>query len=204
MLEEMHGIHRLMAQLTYGGGLRLTECLRLRVKDLDFERLTVVIRNGKGGEDRETVMPKSSVPALKTHLDETRKIYDKDRNHGIDGVEIPGALARKLPNAGKEWNWFWVFPSQHLSEDPRTGTIRRHHMHETVLQRHVRQAAFSAKITKRVTVHTLRHSFATHLVENNVDIRTVQELLGHKQLETTMIYTHVAKTHRLGIKSPLD
>ncbi|MFH1985513.1 MAG: integron integrase [Pseudomonadota bacterium] len=204
LLAELSGVHKLMVQIAYGGGLRLKECLNLRVKDLDFERFTIVIRSGKGDEDRETMLPETVVPKIQAHLQIIKSLYEKDREHGIAGVEMPGALSRKLPNAGTEWGWFWVFPSAKLSEDPRSGVIRRHHLHESVLYRHVRKAAFSAKITKRVTVHTFRHSFATHLVEKGVDIRTVQELLGHKRLETTMIYTHVARTHRLGVKSPLD
>ncbi|MCP3956073.1 MAG: integron integrase [Desulfobacterales bacterium] len=204
MLGEMAGVHKLMAQVIYGGGLRLKECLQLRVKDIDIERKTIIIHRGKGDQDRETVLPEAIGPALKAHLDEIRKIYDKDRAGNQPGVEMPSSLERKYPQAGKEWIWFWAFPSCRLSTDPRSGVVRRHHVHATVLQRHLKKAALTAKLYKRITVHTLRHCFATHLVEHGCDIRTVQELLGHKKLETTMIYTHVAKSNRLGIVSPLD
>lgn len=204
LLNEMSGLNRLMAEVIYGGGLRLKECLRLRVKDLDFERKTIVIRGGKGDKDRETVLPESVKPALRSHFRNIKKLYENDRANNLAGVELPGALERKMPNAGKEWTWFWVFPSYRLSTDPLSGIIRRHHIHSSVLQKHVKRASIKAEIHKRVTVHTLRHCFATHLVEKGHDIRTIQELLGHRHLETTMIYTHVAQTNRLSIISPLD
>jgi len=204
LIGQMSGVTQLMAKIIYGGGLRHKECLQLRVKDLDLERRTIVIRRGKGDKDRETVLPGSIFPELKSHLDSIRSLYEKDREINHPGVALPGALERKYPNAGKEWAWFWVFPSYKLSADPRSGLIRRHHAHSTTLQKHVKKAALKAKIYKRVTVHTLRHCFATHLVEQGCDIRTVQDLLGHKKLETTMVYTHVARTNRLGIVSPLD
>jgi integron integrase len=204
LIGEMNGVNKLMAQMIYGGGLRHRECLQLRVKDIDLERRTVIVRGGKGDKDRETVLPKSIIPDLETHLESIKSFYDKDRKNNQAGVALPGALERKWPQAGKGWAWFWVFPAHKLSAEPRTGIVRRHHTHNSVLQKHVKKAALKAKIYKRVTVHTLRHCFATHLVEQGCDIRTVQDLLGHKKLETTMIYTHVAKTNRLGITSPLD
>jgi len=204
LLSELSGVNLLMAQIIYGGGLRLKECLQLRVKDVDLERKTVIVRSGKGDKDRETVLPGSIKSDLKKHLENIKALYDKDRNSNQPGVSLPGALEKKLPNAGKEWPWFWVFPSYKLSSEPDTGLIRRHHIYPGVLQRNIRKAAIKAKIYKRVTVHTLRHCFATHLVEQGCDIRTIQDLLGHRHLETTMVYTHVAQTNRLGIVSPLD
>jgi len=204
LLSELSGVNLLMAQIIYGGGLRLNECLQLRVKDVDLERKTVIVRSGKGDKDRETVLPGSIKSDLKKHLENIKALYDKDRNSNQPGVSLPRALEKKLPDAGKEWPWFWVFPSYKLSSDPDTGIIRRHHVYQGVLQRNIRKAAIKAKIYKRVTVHTLRHCFATHLVEQGCDIRTIQDLLGHRHLETTMVYTHVAQTNRLGIVSPLD
>lgn len=204
LLAEMTGVHKLMAQIIYGCGLRHIECLKLRVKDIDLERKTVIVRGGKGDKDRETVLPESIIPHIEAHLENIKVLYEKDRSSNQPGVALPGALERKWPSAGKEWPWFWLFPSRRLSTDPRSGIIRRHHVHTTVLQRHIRRAALNTRLHKRITVHTLRHCFATHLVEQGCDIRTIQDLLGHKKLETTMIYTHVAQTHRLGIVSPLD
>jgi integron integrase len=200
----MSGIPKLMAQLTYGCGLRLMECIRLRIQNLDFEQHTLTVKSGKGDKDRLTVLPKGLIQPLKTHLKEIRGLYDQDRENDISGVYLPNALERKYPNAGKEWIWQWVFPSRSLSVDPKSKIIRRHHVNKSYLSRHIKQASTKAGLTKRVTVHTLRHSFATHLVENGYDIRTVQELLGHASVQTTMIYTHVAKTNRLGVISPFD
>jgi site-specific recombinase XerD len=163
-----------------------------------------VIRAAKGDKDRVTVLPESIHQSLKDHLSKVRIIWEEDRKNNIPGVFLPGALAKKYPNAAKEWIWFWVFPSFTLSRDPRTKIIRRHHISSSVLQKAVRRAAKDVELTKRVTVHTLRHSFATHLLENGQDIRTIQQLLGHANLQTTMIYTHVATKNRLGVKSPLD
>lgn len=204
LLSEMTGVTRLMSQIIYGAGLRHLECLQLRAKDIDLERRTVTVRSGKGDKDRETVLPASIIPDLKSHLDSIKHLHEKDRMDDQPGVALPGALENKWPKAGTELAWFWVFPSYRLSIDPSSGVVRRHHIHKSVLQKHVKKAALKAKIYKRVTVHTLRHCFATHLVEQGCDIRTVQDLLGHKKLETTMIYTHVAQTNRLGIISPLD
>jgi len=194
----------LMAQLIYGCGLPLRECLELRIKDIDFERSCVTVRSGKGDKDRETVLPESLKDDLRQHLDQTRVLYEKDRRDNVPGVQLPGALERKYPNAGKEWGWQWVFPSKTLSVDPRTRQIRRYHIHPTYLQKEIKHAALAAGLTKRVTVHTLRHSFATHLLEKGYDIRTIQELLGHSTLRATMIYTHVAQKNKLGVQSPLD
>jgi integron integrase len=204
LFDRLTGVNRLMAQIIYGGGLRLKECLKLRIKDMDFERGRVIVRFGKGGKDRETIFPESIQSHVKEHIESIRVFYDRDLKKNVSGVELPGALERKYPNAGKEWAWQWVFPSKKLSVDPRSGIVRRHHLHPTNLQRQIKCAVQKAKITKRVTVHTLRHSFATHLLENGYDIRTIQELLGHSSLRTTMIYTHVAGKNLLGVKSPLD
>jgi integron integrase len=193
-----------MAKFLYGSGLRLNECLQLRVKDIDFERNAVIIRNGKGDKDRETVLPECIKENLHEQLKKAQKIYDKDRESNIPGVQLPHAFERKSPNAGKEWIWFWVFPLYKLSTAPVTNIVRRHHIFRSVLQEKIKKAAIDAKIPKRVTVHTLRHSFATHLLENGCDIRTIQNLLGHNDLNTTMIYTHVANKNKTGVKSPLD
>jgi len=204
IFDKMSGLHQLMAMLTYGCGLRLNECLSLRIKDVDLEQNVVIVRSGKGDEDRRTVLPESLKDALIGHIDRVRALYDNDRGQNLNGVALPGALERKYPNAGKEWGWFWLFPSKSLSIDPRTRIVRRHHVHPASLQRAFKAAVRKTDITKHVSVHTLRHSFATHLLEKGYDIRTIQELLGHKQLQTTTIYTHVAKKNILGVRSPLD
>lgn len=204
ILARMMSVPKLMARLIYGCGLRLSECLDLRVKDVELEAGMVIVRSGKGDKDRRTVFPESIRHDLVRHLEEVRIVYDHDRTQNAPGVYLPMALERKYPNAGKEWAWFWCFPSHSLSVDPRTGIVRRHHIHEISLQRAFRNAVLGAGITKQATVHTLRHSFATHLLENGYDIRTIQELLGHSSLQTTMIYTHVARKNVLGVRSPLD
>jgi integron integrase len=204
IFDRMSDIYRLMAMLTYGCGLRLNECMNLRIKDIDLEQNTITVRSGKGDEDRRTMLPERVKDLLIHHIDSVRVLYEEDRENDLNGVALPGALERKYPRAGKEWGWFWLFPSKSLSIDPRTHTVRRHHIHPAAMQRAFKTAVQKADIAKHVSVHTLRHSFATHLLEKGYDIRTIQELLGHKQLQTTMIYTHVAKKNILGVRSPLD
>jgi len=200
----MSGVNRLMAQLIYGCGLRIHECLRMRIKDIDFERGLVIVRAGKGDKDRRTMLPETLETELSDHMNIIRDIHDADRKNNAAGVQLPGALERKYPNAGKEWPWFWLFPAQTLSVDPISHIMRRHHIHPSALQKAFKLAVDKAGIAKHVSVHTLRHSFATHLLEKGHDIRTIQELLGHTNLQTTMIYTHVAKKNFLGVRSPLD
>ncbi len=200
----LDGVHQLMAMLIYGGGLRLMECLRLRVKDVDLERGTVTVRAGKGDKDRQTLLPERIKPALLAQLERVRAVYQEDRKNGVPGVELPDALARKYPHAGEEWCWHWLFAAAGLSVDPRSKTVRRHHVMPEWLQRQFKAAVAKAGIAKPATIHTLRHSFATHLIENGYDIRTVQELRGHANVDTTMIYPHVAKKNVLGVRSPLD
>ncbi len=200
----MSGVNLLMTKLIYGCGLRLHECLQIRVKDIDFEQNMVIIRSGKGDRDRRTVLPEAIREELIAHLNQVKALYEKDREVKLNGVQLPGALERKYPNAGKEWGWFWLFPSKSLSIDPQTGIVRRHHVYHDALQRAFKIAVMKSGITKQASVHTLRHSFATHLLEKGYDIRTIQELLGHKNLQTTMIYTHVATKNILGVRSPLD
>ncbi|PIZ32337.1 MAG: integron integrase [Armatimonadetes bacterium CG_4_10_14_0_8_um_filter_66_14] len=204
LLEQMEGAPRLMAQMIYGCGLRLQECLRLRVKDVDLEQCLLTVRAGKGDKDRVAILPELLAPVLMAHLTSVRAVHDRDRTNNVPGVELPHALERKYPNAGAEWPWFWLFPAKTLSVDPRSHTVRRHHVFPDNLQRWVKKAAEAARLSKRVTVHTLRHSFATHLLERGYDLRTIQELLGHANLQTTQIYTHVAKRNKLGVRSPLD
>jgi integron integrase len=204
IFDHLEGTSKLMAQMIYGCGLRLNEALTLRIKDLDFERNIVILRSGKGDKDRGTVLPESLKDALIEHIGSARSLYDQDRQSNISGVWLPGALEKKYPAAGKEWKWFWLFPARGLSVDPRSHTIRRHHVHPASLQKAFKIAVGKAGITKQASVHTLRHSFATHLLENGYDIRTIQELLGHQKLQTTMIYTHVAVKNILGVRSPLD
>ncbi len=200
----LKGVHKLMAKLIYGCGLRVSECTRLRIKDVDLEKGIVVVRSGKGDKDRITILPENIKDDLLAHMDFIKALYDEDRRENVPGVWLPRALEKKYPNAGKEWGWFWLFPSRSLSVDPISNTVRRHHLHEATLQRAFKKAVKEAGISKNATVHSLRHSFATHLLENGYDIRTVQELLGHKNVQTTMIYTHVARKNIMGVKSPLD
>ena len=204
MIGHMEGMHALMAKLMYGTGLRLMECLRLRVKDIELARREVVVRQGKGAKDRITMFPATLVDGMTEHLRQVRRIYEHDRKAGIAGVELPDAYALKNPSAARSWTWHWVFPQDRLSVDPRTGITRRHHAFDQTFQRSLKRAAVKAGIAKPVSSHTLRHSFATHLMEAGYDIRTVQELLGHKDVSTTMIYTHVLNRGGRGVVSPLD
>jgi integron integrase len=204
VLSGVQGLHQLMAKLLYGSGLRLMECLRLRVKDIDFEQFQIIIREGKGEKDRATMLPASLVQPLKHQIDFVRKIHERDLAQGYGSVELPFALARKYPNADKEFAWQYIFPSDRLSADPRNGINRRHHVDPSGLQRAVRAAAKLANLDKPVSPHTFRHCFATHLLEAGYDIRTVQELLGHKDIKTTMIYTHVLNRGPKAVRSPLD
>ena len=204
LLNALDGTSRLMAELMYGSGVRLMELLRLRVKDVDVERRSLVIRAGKGGKDRVTVLPDVLVERLLVHRERLRIIHAQDQQAEAPGVWLPEGLDRKYPNAGKSWEWQWFFPSRQQMRDPRTGLLRRHHVLDATFQNSIRKAAARAALNKRVTPHVLRHSFATHLLEGGADIRTVQDLLGHKYVTTTQIYTHVMQKPGLGIKSPLD
>ncbi|NJR37946.1 MAG: integron integrase [Leptolyngbyaceae cyanobacterium CSU_1_4] len=204
VLQELSGVYQIVVKLLYGCGLRQTECLHLRVKDLDFAQKQLIVRNGKGMEDRLTMLPLSVIDLLQSHLQLVKYRHHQDLERGYGAVYLPFALERKYPNANRDWGWQYIFPAEQLSQDPRSGTVRRHHLHESGLQKAIKRAVRAAKINKRVSCHTFRHSFATHLLENGYDIRTIQELLGHKDVKTTMIYTHVLNRGGQGVRSPLD
>jgi integron integrase len=204
LLQRLSGTHWLLASLMYGSGLRLMEAVRLRVKDVDFLRREIIVREGKGFKDRVTMLPETVIEPLKRHLAKVKLLHEEDLKQGFGEVYLPFALAKKYPKAGREWGWQYVFPSKTLSVDPRSRATRRHHLDEKGIQRSMKQAVRDAGIVKLATPHTLRHSFATHLLASGYDIRTVQELLGHKDVSTTMIYTHVLNRGGKGVRSPLD
>ena len=204
IISQMHGVPRLMTKILYWSGLRLTECLRLRVKDIDFENHQIIVRGGKGDNDRVTILPDSVAAEIEYVLQDVKALHDKDLREGYGETVLPNALGVKYPNAGKEWGWQYIFPASQRSTDPVLGVIRRHHLDESVLQKAIHQAAQLAKINKPVSPHVFRHSFATQLLQNGYDIRTIQELLGHKDVKTTMIYTHVLQRGGMAVKSPLE
>lgn len=204
VIGKLRGSARLAARLMYGTGLRLAECLTLRVQDLDFERNEILVRNGKGAKDRVTMLPDSLKAPLRDHLASVKELHERDLSDGWGLVPLPGALDRKYTSASSDWSWQWVFPQSRRWKNPETGLEGRHHMDETIMQRAVHEAVLQAGLTKRASCHTFRHSFATHLIESGYDIRTVQELLGHSDVKTTMIYTHVLNKGPSGVRSPLD
>lgn len=204
VLRELDGTMAIVGALLYGAGLRLMDALRLRIKDVDLELRTLTIREGKGAKDRITILPDTVIPSLRQHLERVRTLHQRDIAAGHGEVYLPHALARKYPNASRSWQWQYVFPAPRLSVDPRSGVVRRHHLSRSAVQKAVTAAVRSARIEKRASCHTLRHSFATHLLEDGYDIRTVQELLGHQDVRTTMIYTHVLNRGGRAVRSPLD
>ena len=204
ILNNLTGVHQIIAKLLYGSGLRLNEALQLRVKDLDFAQQQIMVRDSKGMESRVTMLPRNVVEQLQEHLQIVKRLHQQDLTRGYGEVNLPFALSKKYPNAAKEWIWQYVFPSSAIAKDPRSELMCRYHIHESGIQKALKQAVRSAKIEKRVGCHTFRHSFATHLLQNGYDIRTVQELLGHKDVKTTMIYTHVLNRGGKGVISPLD
>ena len=204
ILSLMDGVPRLVAQLLYGAGLRITEAVRLRVHDLDFGYRQITVRSGKGGKDRVTTFPKAIEPLLKDHLVRVKALHQRDLAEGYGEVYLPHALKRKYPGAARQWGWQYVFPSRNLSTDPKSGQVRRHHVDPSAVNKGIRAAVRKGGLHKKVSAHTFRHSFATHLLERGTDIRTIQALLGHKDVATTMIYTHVLQQGGHGVASPLD
>ncbi|MEO1297878.1 MAG: integron integrase, partial [Cyanobacteria bacterium J06636_16] len=204
VIQRIDGLHQLVVKLLYGSGLRLSEALRLRVKDFDFAQQQLIIRDGKERKNRVTMLPTSIVSELQDHLVGIRRQHQQDLERGFGSVYLPFALDRKYPNANRDWIWQYVFPAGRIVKDPRSGAMRRHHLHESGIQKALKRAVRQAGISKKVGCHTFRHSFATHWLENGYDIRTIQELLGHKDVKTTMIYTHVLNRGGRGVRSPLD
>lgn len=204
ILAFIDGTPKVVVKILYGSGLRIMEAVRLRVQDIDYDFKQITVRSGKGFKDRVTTLPESLVPLLKSHLNKVQLLHQKDLAEGHGEVYLPNALARKFPNAGREWGWQYVFPSRNLATDPRSGVIRRHHVDPSVINKAIKSAVRGAGLTKRVSAHTMRHSFATHLLQRGADIRTIQALLGHRDVSTTMIYTHVLQQGGHGVSSPLD
>lgn len=204
VLGRLKGVSRLCAGLMYGSGLRLSECTNLRAKDIDFERGEIMVRGGKGDKDRRVPLPRIATRALRVQIERVRAQLDRDLRAGVSGSPLPGAVAQKMPGAERDWRWQYLFPASRIYVEPGTGKRRRHHLHDSAIQRALAEAATASGISKRVTCHSLRHSFATHLLESGSDIRTIQELLGHTSLQTTMIYTHVLNRGGLGVTSPAD
>jgi len=204
LLDAVEADYQLPVRLLYGSGLRLIELLRLRVKDVDLGRRQIIVREGKGRKDRATMLPESLREPMEGQLRRARLVHESDRRAKLAGVRLPWALERKFPKAGQSWEWFWVFPAWKVARDPEEGVARRHHLLEDNVQRAVKAAALKAGLNQRVTPHTLRHSFATHLLEGGTDIRTLQDLLGHRDVATTQIYTHVMRKPGIGVRSPLD
>ena len=204
VIEALPGRSRVLAILMYGSGLRLTEAVSLRVKDVDLKARSVTVRSGKGGKDRITVLPERLVEPLEEQLDHARRCWLQDLRDGRFAIELPDALARKMPDAARQFAWYWVFPATRMYQDSRSGAVRRHHLHQSGVQRSLGLAVRAAGVSKRVTCHTFRHSFATHLLECGYDIRTIQELMGHSDVSTTMIYTHVLNRGGRGVRSPAD
>ena len=204
ILSRMRGVARLCASLMYGSGLRLSECTELRVKDIDFDRNEIMVRVGKGDKDRRVPLPRLASTALRIQMERVRQQFERDLRSGVMGAPLPSALERKMPNADRDWSWQYVFPATRVYVDSTSGKRRRHHIHESAIQRALAEAVRSSGIAKHATCHSLRHSFATHLLESGSDIRTIQELLGHTSLQTTMIYTHVLNRGGLGVQSPAD
>jgi integron integrase len=204
ILSRMKGVPRLCASLMYGSGLRLSECTSLRMKDIDFDRGEIMVRAGKGDKDRRVPLPRIALRALRVQMERVRTQFERDLRRGVMGSALPGALERKISGAERDWRWQYLFPASRVYEEPATGKRRRHHIHGTAIQRALAQAVSASGIAKRASCHSLRHSFATHLLESGSDIRTIQELLGHGSLQTTMIYTHVLNKGGLGVTSPAD